>query len=94
MLDEIRPIVAETDGLLGEDNMARVCLDHARKAYEDAIAAETAQAAIDGFRLAQESASAAHDYAIGLRPQAGRNLPGKTAANLLWGVLGRPTQPE
>jgi hypothetical protein len=94
MLEEVRPIVAETDGLLGGDNMARVCLDHAQQAYEDALAAQTTEAALDGFRLAQESAGAAHDYAITLRAQAGRKLPGQTAANRLLGMLGRPPTPE
>jgi hypothetical protein len=93
-LDEIRPIVAEADGLFGEDNMARICLEHAEQAYEQAVASQTAQAAIEGFRLAEESANAAHDHAIGLRARAERKPTGKTATNLLWGAFGRPTAPE
>jgi hypothetical protein len=93
-LDEVRPIVAEADGLLGTDNMARVYLDHAEQAYDKAVAEPTAHAAIDGFRLAEESANAAHEHAIGLRAQAGRKLTGMRAGKLLWRARGRPTASE
>ena len=93
MLEQVRPIVVEADGLLGEDNMARVCLDHAHEAYDRAVAAETAEVAIDGFRLAEESANAAHEHAMGLRAQAGRKLSGTRAAKLLW-ARGRPEGAE
>ena len=93
-LDEIRPVVAEADGLVGEDNMARIYLEHAQKAYDQAVDAPTAQAAMEGFRVAAESANAAHDHALGLRAQAGRKLPGRTAPGLLRGMLGRPPAPE
>jgi hypothetical protein len=89
MLGQVRPIVVEADGLLGEDNMARVCLEHAQQAYDNAVAAETAEVAIDGFRLAEESANAAHEHAMGLRAQAGRKLPDTRAPKLLWGGRGR-----
>lgn len=93
-LDEIRPIVAETDGLLGEDNMARIYLEHAEEAYQNALTTQSREAAMEGFRLAEESASAAHDHAIGLRARAERKPMGKTAGNLLWGAFGRPAAPE
>jgi hypothetical protein len=93
-LAKVRPIVAEADGLLGVDNMARVYLDHAEQAFESAVAAPTAHAAIDGFRLAEESANAAHEHAIGLRAQAGRKLTGLKAGKLLWRARGRPAASE
>jgi hypothetical protein len=93
-LAEVRPIVAEADGLLGVDNMARVYLDHAEQAFENAVAAPTAHAAIDGFRLAEESANAAHEHAIGLRAQAGRKLTGLKAGKLLWRARCRPAASE
>jgi hypothetical protein len=85
MLDQVRPIVAEADGLVGEDNMARVCLEHAQQAYDRAVTAQAAEVAIDGFRLAEESANVAHEHAMGLRAQAGRKLPGMRATKL-WGA--------
>ena len=104
-LAEVRPIVAEADGLRGEDNMARVCLEHAQQAYDDAVAAQSGRAgahdpdvaartAIDGFRLAAESASAAREHAVGLRERAATRPAGKAVARSLWGAIGRPYAPE
>lgn len=88
-LEEVRPIVAEADVLVGADNMARVFLDHAHKAFDDAVAAPTLQAALDGFRLAGESANAAQEHALGLRAQAERKLSGSKAGKLSWGARSR-----
>jgi hypothetical protein len=104
-IEEVRPIVAEADLLFGEDNMALVCLEHALRTYEDAVTAQTrlataedpdaaARVAMDGFGLAEESATAAREHAIGLRERVGNKRSGKTAASLLWGALGRPAAPE
>jgi multidrug resistance efflux pump len=92
-LEQIRPIVAEADDVLGEDNMARAYLDHAQQAYDNAVAALTERAAIDGFRLARESADAAHEHALALRAQTGRKLTPKKAASPFWGVFSRPAGP-
>ena len=88
-LAEVRPRVAEADDLRGEDNMARVCLEHAQQSYDRAVAAPSAEAAIDGFRVAVESANAAHDHAIGLRAGGRSKLPTTRKGNLLWGAFGR-----
>jgi hypothetical protein len=93
-LEEVRPVVAETDGLLADDNMARLYLDHAEEAYEKAVAAEAVDAAIDGFRVAVEAANAAHDHAGALRAQAMRKPPGQKAAGVFKGMLGRPSAPD
>jgi hypothetical protein len=104
-LGGVRPIVAEADALLGEDNMARICLEHGQQAYDDAVAVQTrlaaaddpeaaGQAAIDGFRLAEESAAAAHDHALGLPARAGTQPSARGAAKLLFGAIGRPFAAE
>jgi hypothetical protein len=90
-LDEVRPIVVEADALVGADNMARVCLEHAEESYRGAVAAATDEAALDGFRLATESANAALDHAVGLRAQAPKRLRGEKAGNLLRGFLRGPS---
>ena len=88
-LAEVRPIVAAADDLRGEDNMARVYLEHAQQSYDAAVAAPSAEAAIDGFRVAVESANAAHDHAIGMRAGGRSKLPTTRKGNLLWGAFGR-----
>jgi len=105
-LAEVRPIVAEADGLRGEDNMARVCLEHAQQTYDDAVADQAqlagaddpdtaAKTAIDRFRLAEESAGAAREHAVALRERAATRPSDKVAARSLWGAIGRrPFAPE
>jgi hypothetical protein len=104
-LAEVRPIVAEADGLRGEDNMARVCLEHAQQTYDDAVAAQArlagaddpdtaAKTAIDRFRLAEESAGAAREHAVSLRERAATRPSDKVAARSLWGIGRRPFAPE
>jgi hypothetical protein len=104
-LTDVRPLVTEADGLLTEDNMARVCLERGQEAYDKAVAVQTrlavaddpdaaAQTAIDGFHVAEESAAAAHEHAIGLRARDGTRPSGKTAARLLWGAIGGALAPD
>jgi hypothetical protein len=74
--------------------MARAYLDHAQQAFDRAAAASTTEAAIEGFRLLEESANAAHEHALALRAQTGRKLQVKRSASPFWGVFSRSASPE
>jgi len=104
-LATVRPLVTEADGLLSEDNMARVCLERGEEAYRKALQLQkrlataddpdaAARTAVGGFHVAEEAAAAAHEHALGLRSNDGTRPSGKTAAKVLWGAIDATLAPE
>jgi chromosome segregation ATPase len=95
-LAEARTIVTMIEGAVGPDNVTSLFLDRGEAAYAKAVALEKQIAAaedpealmhavLDGFRLAEDAAAAAHEHALGLRGIDGTKSSSHTTVTVLWG---------